>query len=104
MGRERTDPCDTRAGPATIGLGGFSCQRPRRLLVRDLQGRDELWIVHRDAQGPDASSQEALDLDPRQFACPQGEGGEGLCRIDKWKTRAAFLAGNSIQMNWCGIT
>ena len=65
----------------------------RRLLVRDLQGRDELWIVRRDAQDPDASSQEALDLDPRQFACPQGEDGEGLCRVDKWKTGAAFLAG-----------
>jgi transposase len=41
MGRERTDPCHTRAGPATVGLGGFSCQCPRRLLVCDLQGRDD---------------------------------------------------------------
>ena len=79
MGRERTDPGHARAGSATVGLGSFRCQCPRRLLVRDLQGMDELRIVHRDAQGLDASSQEALDVDPRQFACPQRQGREELC-------------------------
>jgi transposase len=72
------------AASAVNARGGFSFAPT---------GRDELWIVYRDAQDPDASSQEALDLDPRQFACPQRESGKGLCRIDKWKTRAAFLAG-----------
>src|SRR5260370_41682148 len=61
--------------------------------VRDLQGRDELRIVHRDAQGLDASSQETLDVDPRQFACPQREGREYLRRVDRWKAGIALLAG-----------
>ena len=50
-------------------------------------------LVHRDAQGLDASSQEALDTDPRQFACPQGEGCQELRRVDQWKTRIALFAG-----------
>jgi len=41
-------------------VGGFGNQCQRRLLVRDLQRRNECRVVHRDAQGPDASSQEAF--------------------------------------------
>ena len=93
MGRERTDPGRTRAGSATVGLGGFCRQCQRRLLVRDLQRRDEFRIVHRDAQGLDASSQETLDVDPRQFARAQGQGREELHRVDQWKAGIALLAG-----------
>ena len=93
MGRARTDPGHARAGSATVGLGGIRRQCQRRLLVRDLQRRDELRIIRRDAQGLDASPQETLDVDPRQLACPQGQGREQLRRVDRWKAGIALLAG-----------
>jgi len=62
MGRERTDPCHTRAGHAISRSRRLQLSMPEAGFWFATYREDELWIVHRDAQSLDASSQEPLIL------------------------------------------
>ena len=93
MGRARTDPGHARAGSATVGLGGIRRQCQRRLLVRDLQRRDEFRIVHRDAQGLDASSQEPFMLILDSLPAHKGKAVKNYIESTNGKLELHYLPG-----------
>jgi transposase len=84
------DCCGARQ--ATVGLGSFHRQCQRRLLVCDIQGRNERRFVCRNAQADHAPSPQTIVPGYRQSARPQGKTRARLCRGDRWQPEIVLPA------------
>src|SRR5882757_10155790 len=80
------------AVPGKRHLGSFRRQCQRRLLVCDIQGRNECRFVCRNAQADHAPAPQTIVPGYRQSARPQGKTRARLCRGDRWQTEIVLPA------------